>query len=112
MRKLTALGFLNEKNAPTLAAGQSLPTEIETPSDDQIEKTVIFFHDESAFQANDDQPTQWSNATMKSGMLGPKSWGAGIMVSDSIHEKNGYLRLTAEEFKNAHDQNILVKKRG
>lgn len=42
---------------PTPAAAQSLPSEIETPSDDTIEKTVIFFYDESTFQANDDQPT-------------------------------------------------------
>lgn len=95
---------------PTLAAGQSLPAEIETPSDNQIERNIIFFYDKSTFQANDDQPTQWGNAVRKSGMLWPKSWGAGIMVSDSVDEKNGYLCLTDKEFKSACDRNIVFKK--
>ena len=64
LRKVAALGFLNKANAPTLAAGQSLPAEIDIPSDDRIEKNVIFFHDESTFQANNDQPTQWGNEAM------------------------------------------------
>ena len=110
LRKVAALGFLNKANAPTLAAGQSLPAEIDIPSDDRIEKNVIFFHDESTFQANDDQPTQWGNEAMKGGMLRPKSRGAGVMVSDFIDEKNGYLRLTDDEFKKACDQNVVVKR--
>lgn len=44
-------------------------------------------------------------------MLWPKSWGAGIMVSDSVDEKNGYLCLTDKEFKSACDQNIVSKRR-
>ena len=31
-------------------------------------------------------------------------------MSDFINEKNGYLRLTDDEFKKACDQNIVVKR--
>ena len=34
-------------------------------------------------------------------MLVPKSKGDGIMVSDFIFEKNGYLHLTEEEYERA-----------
>ena len=47
LRKVAALGFLNKANAPTLAAGQSLPAEIDIPSDDPIKKNgkvVVLFH--------------------------------------------------------------------
>lgn len=58
---MTAIGFLNKINAPTLAAAQSLPAAIKISTDDRIEK-IVFFHDESTFQANDDQPMQWRQA--------------------------------------------------
>ena len=52
-----------------------------------LEKTVIFFHDESTFQANDDQSTFWgTKGTM---VMKPKNKGSGIMVSDFIDEKMG-----------------------
>ena len=35
----------------------------------------------------------------------PKSKGAGIMVSDFIDEKNGFLRLTQEEYDQAKQSN-------
>ena len=47
------LGFLNKANAPTPEAAGSLPTDLE--SDERIAKTVIIFHHESTFQANDDE---------------------------------------------------------
>ena len=59
LRQLCALGFLNKNNAPTPDAVNSLPSDLECPSDEQIAKTVIIFHDESTFQANDDQTTFW-----------------------------------------------------
>ena len=56
---MVALGFLNENNAPTETAKQSLPTDLQCPSQEVLDKTVIFFHDESTFQANEDQSTFW-----------------------------------------------------
>ena len=63
----------------------------------QVEKTVILFHDESTFQANDDQKTFWGTKDMV--FLRPKRKGAGLMVSDFIDEHNGYLRLTDKQFE-------------
>ncbi len=57
-----------------------------------LEKTVVLFHDESTFQANDDQPTVW--ALPGTTVMSPKSKGSGIVVSDFIEEKGGYLHLT------------------
>ena len=89
LRLLCALGFLNKHNAPTPEAVDSLPSELECPSDEQVAKTVVIFHDESTFQENDDQTTFWGAKDII--FLRPKSKGAGIMVSDFIDEHNGYL---------------------
>ena len=92
LHRLCALGFLNKTNAPTPEAAQSLPTDLECPSEERIAKTIVIFHDENTFQANDDQLKFWGTKEMT--LLRPKSKGAGIMVSDFIEEKNGYIRLT------------------
>ena len=97
LRLLCALGFLNKHNAPTPEAVDSLPSDLECPSDEQVAKTVVIFHDESTFQANDDQTTFWGAKYII--FLRPKSKGAGIMVSDFIDEHNGYLRLCDEEYE-------------
>ena len=99
LRKMIGLGFLNEANAPTAEALVALRNvNIPSPGQERIDKTVIIFHDESTFQANEDQPTLW--AEKGTSVMRPKSRGSGIMVSDFIEEKNGYLALTQEE----HDQ--------
>ena len=89
LRQLCALGFLNNNNAPTSEAADSVPRDLECPSDDRISKTIVFFHEESTFQSNDDQTTFWGTRDMT--FLRPKSKGDGIMVSDFIDEQNGYL---------------------
>ena len=101
LRRLCALGFLNKTNAPIPEAAESLPTDIDGPPDDQVLKTVFLFHDESTFQANDDQSTFWGTENMT--FLRPKSKGTGIMVSDFIEEHNGYLKLTDDEYAQAHE---------
>ena len=63
-------------------AADSLPSDLDCPSDDQIAKTVVIFHDESTFQANDDQTKFLGAKDMV--FLRPKSRGVGIMVSDFI----------------------------
>ena len=57
------------------------------------------FHDESAFQANDDQPVIWAEKGTR--VIQPKSRGSGSMVSNFIYERNGYLQLTQEEYDEA-----------
>ena len=101
LRRLCALGFLNKNNAPTPEAADSVPRDLDCPFDDRISKTIVFFHDESAFQSNDDQTKFWGTRDMK--FLRPKSKGAGIMVSDFINGQNGYLQLTEEEFSRAKE---------
>ena len=53
---MVALGFLNESNAPTPDATKNFPTDVEALTPQQAEKNIVFFHDESTFQANDMTP--------------------------------------------------------
>lgn len=61
---------------------------------DLLDKTVVLFHDESTFQANDNEPTFWRPKDTK--VMRPKSKG---MVSHFIDECNGYLTLTMDEYE-------------
>ena len=99
LRKMTKLGFLHFTNAPTEDAMKALPSDIDPPTNDTRSKTVVFFHDESTFMSNEDQPTQWGMKGEK--MMKPKSKGAGIMVSDFIDEHNGFLALSDDEYQAA-----------
>ena len=56
LRKMVGLDFLNRENAPTEEAKLALPSDLCAPPTDVVGKTVLLFHDESTFQANDDQP--------------------------------------------------------
>lgn len=104
LRRLVALGFLNPTNAPSKSAIAALPSDLVCPPKDVLEKTVVFFHDESTFQSNEDQPTFWG--TKGTHIMRPKGRGAGIMVSDFIDEiKNGFLALTQEEYDRAKQTN-------
>ena len=60
----------------------------------KYKKKVVIFHDESTFNAkfNDDQSTQWG--VKGEGTLRPKSKGSGIMVSDFIDDRIGFLALS------------------
>ena len=95
LRKMVGLGFLSSDNAPTEEAKQALPSDLPGPTGD-VDKTVVIFHDETTFQANDDQPILW--AEKGTNVMRPKSKGSGIMLSDFIDEKNGFLVLTQEEY--------------
>ena len=44
---MVGLGFLNKNNAITPEAAESLPSDLEPLTDEQIEKTMVIFHDES-----------------------------------------------------------------
>ena len=51
---MVSLGFLNVNNATTEDAQNTMPSDLETPDESVVEKTMVIFHDESTFQANDD----------------------------------------------------------
>lgn len=99
LQRMVSLGFLNANNAPTDEAKAALPTDIHCPAEDVLNKTVLLFHDETTFQANEDQPTVWAPKGTK--VIRPKSKGSGIMISDFICEQCGYLSLTDEEYEEA-----------
>ena len=46
-QKIVAIGFLNKENAPTSQAAQNFPKDVHCPQNEQLEKTVVIFHDES-----------------------------------------------------------------
>ena len=99
VRKFITLGFINNDNAPSEEAAKSLPDDLECPPADVVETTVVIFHDESIFNANEDQQTQWG--TPDTIMIKPKGKGLGIMVFDFIDEHNGYLALNDDEYQKA-----------
>ena len=99
--QMVALGFLNSDNAPTEGAKSALPDDLHCPEKAIVDKKVILFHDESTFQANEDQTTLWG--TKGTVMIKPKNKSSGIMVSDFIDEKNGYLCLAQEEYVRARE---------
>ena len=109
LRKLIGLGFLNEGNAPTEDAKTALRnyTNLEQPSPDIIDKTIVIFHDESTFHANEYQATFWGEKGTT--VMRPKSRGSGIMVSDFIEENNGYLALTQAEYDEAKKSDSSAK---
>ena len=87
LRRMVTLGFLNPSNAPTEEAKAALPADFSSPDPVVIDKTVVLFHDETAFQSNEDQLTLW--AEKETSIMRPKSKGNGIMVSDFISEQHG-----------------------
>lgn len=52
-------GFLHPEQAPTPEAQAAFPKDVALTLAAEHEKSVYFFHDESTFQANDDQKVQW-----------------------------------------------------
>ena len=108
LKRMVSLGFLNSSNAPTDDAKKALPTDITSPSPNVIDKTVFLFHDETTFQANEDQPTVWAPKGTK--VIRPKSKGSGIMISDFICEQSGYLALTDDEYEQAKQRDPTIKK--
>ena len=108
LRRMVSLGFLNESNAPTEEAKKALPSDLHGPPQEVADKTIILFHDESTFQSNEDQPTLW--AEKGTNVMRPKSKGSGIMVSDFIDERNGYLQLSDEEYSRAKEKDPTIRK--
>ena len=107
LRKMTSIGFINKHNAPTTEAAERLPEDLTCPSEEQLQKTIVLFHDESIFSANEDQGSQWGEKDNDA--IKPKGKGSGIMVSDFIDEFNDYLCLNDVEYtlaKSKYGNNI------
>ncbi len=81
---------------------------IESPSAEQRDKNIFIFHDETTFNANEDEGLQWG--TTDSQLIRPKSRGSGIMLSDFITENDGFLCLT-EEVAKTKNPNIKMAAR-
>ena len=92
MRQLVAGGFLTKEDAPTDEAKSAFLDDIDSPLPESRKKRIFIFHGESTFNANDDESLQ-----VDSQLIRPKSRGSGMMVSDFITEKYGFLCLTTEE---------------
>ena len=73
-------------------------------------KNIFIFHDESTFNANDDEALQWGRP--ESQIIRPKSRGSEIMVSDFITEKDRYRCLTEEEYAVAHENDSNIRMGG
>lgn len=107
LKKMAELGFVHPDNAPTPESARAYPCDVPLPSTETRDKTVFFFHDESTFNSNEDQHFQWGQKGEH--MLRPKSKGSGIMVSDFIDERKGYLALTEEEHRKAVKNDSSIK---
>ena len=59
LRKMIEIGFLHPEQAPTPEAAAAFPSDVPLALAEQRAKTVVFFHDESTFHVNEDQPFQW-----------------------------------------------------
>ena len=97
---MVANGFLNKNNMPLPCIESIFP--LESLHDEVSQKSVIIFHNESTFQANDEENWIWGEQGQC--VLKPKSHCSDIMVSDFIDEHNGNLRLTDKEFIQAVDK--------
>ena len=104
--KMCRNGFLHPDHAPTPDAQRCFPSDVPLVPLETRDKLVVIFHDESTFNANDDQSFQWG--VKEEGMLRPESKGSGIMVSDFIDERNGYLALSDEEYAQANAKDITM----
>ena len=105
--RMVELGFLHSSNAPNENAAACLPPVTSSVTENDITKTIIWFHDESTFNANEDQTTQWGDHSMQ--VIRPKSKGAGLMVSDFVEEKGGYLALSDAEYDLEKELDASIK---
>ena len=108
LRRMVKIGFIHFTSAPTETAQLSIPTDIDPPTAERRSKTVVFFHDESTFNSNEDQSLKWGLKGEK--IMKQKSKGSGIMVSDYIDEHNGFLALTEDEYQAAKQTNPAIKR--
>ena len=93
---MVAGSFLVKDLATSVEAKEALPDDIGSPPPERTAKNIFIFHDESTFNANDDESLQWGRP--ESHVIRPKSRGSSIMMSDFIPENGGYLCLTTFDY--------------
>ena len=74
LSKMVEVGFLHPSEAPTPDAARAFPPSVPLALSEVREKTVVIFHDESTFHANEDQTSMWR--VKGEHMLRPKTKGA------------------------------------
>ena len=93
---MVAGGFLVKNLATSEEVKEVFPDDFGSPPPEGTAKNIFIFHDESTFNANDDESLQWGRP--ESQVIRTKSRGSSIMVSDFITENDGYLCLTPSEY--------------
>ena len=85
----------------------SLPSDLECPTDEQLAKIIVIFHDESKNFSG-----KCTNDVLARGMtiLRPQSKGAGLMALHFIEGQNGYLRLTDKEYERSKEEDPGIRK--
>ena len=101
LNTMSSLGFLTKQNAPTVKAADCPTCENGNHLPDKT--TIFVFHDESIFTTKDGQ--KWPKDTPS---IAPKGNGSGIMVSDFIEEKDGFLRVI-DEAGNVNEARVLFE---
>ena len=93
---MVAGGFLVKELVTSEESKEAFPDDIGSPPPEHTAKNIFIFHDESTFNANDDESLQWGGP--ESQVIRPKSRGSSIMVSDLITENEDYLCLPPSEY--------------
>ena len=60
-----------------------------------------FYPNETTYNANEGEATMWKDDTMQ--IIKPKGRGAGVMVSDFVEERAGYLALSSSMYQSITD---------
>ena len=69
------------------------------------DNTIFWFHDQSSYNGNDDQVTMWKDDTMQ---VIKQKGRAGLMVSDFIEERDGYLTLSDSMYQTIVQQDASI----
>ena len=97
LKTITEYGFLCADNAQTEKAARALPSDIPHMLKEEGEKCIVWFHDESVYNATEDTSTLWGEKGKLPFKL--KGRGSSIMVSEFIEEKDGYLELSDQQYE-------------
>ena len=96
---LRKLKILESTHAPPPCCSDD-PIRVRQEEDESKKQLVLLYYDESTFHFNDGQGWLWAEAGKQP--TRPNGQGRGIMVSDFISEHDGFLRLSDQEYEEAH----------
>ena len=75
IKQMISLGFISKDDAPSEECKEKFP-DLRSPTQEVVDKTVFIFHDESAFQANENQMSYWGESSDVT--IQPKSKGSAM----------------------------------